>query len=68
MTSVIQVDGLTIEYGNGVLKVNGKEIDISEVKSSKSQRNKETKINTSKTIEGDVNGNLREAVPELRLS
>lgn len=59
--SIIQVDGMTIEYNNGVLKVNGNQVDIKGV-AKEQQRNKEYKgneIKDSKTINGDVTGDLK---------
>lgn len=55
MTSVIQVDGLIIEYDDGELRVNGKIVDISKaVKPTKT-----AEITKDQIIGADFRGNIR---------
>ena len=57
MTSVIHVDGLTIEYDDGELRVNGKVVDISNVKGVKPSKTVE--ITKDQIIDADFSGNIK---------
>lgn len=57
MVSIINVDGMTIEYDEGELRINGKVIDISNIKGMKS--NKDVEITKDQVIDHDFRGNIR---------
>ena len=54
---MIQVDGMTIEYGDGKLRINGKVIDISNIKGVKPSKTAE--ITKDQTIDGDFDGDIK---------
>lgn len=58
MSSIICIDGMKIEYRNGRLTINGKEVNISHI--IKEEKEKKNKIITkSTTIDDDVIGDIK---------